>query len=236
MTGLYIPVVMAATAFSMGVWGYAPYVVAWYRRQSDEMLERDLAAARMGMVRGRGAPPRNAVLERHLGPERYKETFMGFGRETDDERIEMVNMVTPAKAPMLRSMEQRVLDTPVSEWVREAEEAEEARYRAQHGPENAPPRPAWPVKWCDGGGGHWEPLGTAHSHGPPEWAQKVLADYTEIRHPEVPRSDFLALLSERQGIPLAELEAYAARANWFAPPPPQKPPPPTRDPGEYHRV
>lgn len=202
----------AAFAGALVIAGYASHIRAWWDRQGYEMLERDLQLARMGMVRGRGSAPtvgrRRDPMDVQMSSMEPSGSFVGRGR--------------PPGA-LLASMERSVLDTPVSEWIAEAERIEVSRFRAQHGPEDAPPRPAWPVEWCDGCEG-WMPPPNVVAHGCP---QRHVPNGTEkVR--ERPRSDFLAVLSERHGIPLSELEAYAERANWFRPP---KPPPPPRDAG-----
>jgi len=97
---------------------------------------------------------------------------MGFGREEDDERgiglrrpmaddlgLSQVWSPTPAQLAL-----EADLLRPTTQLVAEAEAAEEARWVSVYGPDDAPERPPWPVKWCSKGGGHWHPLGTGHGH------------------------------------------------------------------------
>ena len=72
---------------------------------------------------------------------------------------------SPKPVPTLFALEQEVLDTPVLDWVRKAEEAEEERWAKVHGPDHAPPRPPWPSYWCADCDG-WMPTNAIHGHGP----------------------------------------------------------------------
>jgi hypothetical protein len=68
------------------------------------------------------------------------------------------------EAELRRLAEERVFGSTVDQWVREAEEAEEVRFRSIHGPEDAPPKPPWVSYWCEECDG-WAPGNAIHGHG-----------------------------------------------------------------------
>lgn len=62
-----------------------------------------------------------------------------------------------------RLAEENVFGSTPQQWAMEAAEAEEKRHRAEHGPEDAPPKPAWPVWWCEECS-TWSPTNASHGH------------------------------------------------------------------------
>lgn len=53
------------------------------------------------------------------------------------------------------------IEEPLASVIQRAEEQAEWQWVAEHGPEDAPPRPPWPVGWCVRCMA-WQPTSAAH--------------------------------------------------------------------------
>ena len=109
-------------------------------------------------------------------------------------------------APWYLEALERLVLSPVIEWIEEAERKETARWRKIHGPDDAPGRPDWDVEWCDGCY-DWRPPSNVAEHScyrKPVWGtneeeQAVNDRLYSIRTPNEVRRHIMWDLEEKDG-------------------------------------